>query len=62
MARARERLHRLDVWQGQQIWLDARADGHSPDERDALLELLRGCAVVVIVRVLILATSVRENP
>jgi hypothetical protein len=44
--------------QGQQIWLDARADGHSPDERDAPLELLHGCAAAMVVRVLILATSI----
>jgi hypothetical protein len=27
---------------GQQIWCDARADGHSPDERDRLPKV---CAV-----------------
>ena len=34
LAAARERLAGLSVRQGQQIWCEARADGHSPDKRD----------------------------
>ena len=34
LAVARERLAGLSVRQGQQIWCEARADGHSPDKRD----------------------------
>ena len=52
----------LHAAKGQQIWLDARADGHSPDERDALQKLPHGRAVAVAACVLILATSFERNP
>ena len=34
------------VRQGQQIWCDARADGHSPDERDATFGAQASAATV----------------